>query len=379
MKKNLIRAGAVTSAALVGVGLGLSGAGAAFAALPDGLTGTLAADLSSTVNVDCDSLTDWESPTVYMATGTTATVNITGTCNGSNGMYYNTNDNTATGTGGITVAGTHTDATDAGSWITAPSSFTADPNTFVEIDSSVGSDYTYISFVAVDDVPNPSGELGQTTTVTLPGTAAAASTFTVPGSQGNAHDLGGDNNCAIISGDHVYSTYTVTVGVDGQYSFRVVNTNPLTYDVVAWGNDELPIDDPYVAVYSAFDPANPDTNIVGCNDDGSAYDYPEDTGATLDHKYLVNGLYSEFQQNLAPGTYTLVLTTYQDTTVSDWNTAAYGDQSATFELWGPAGAFTLPDTGFATPSWVLPTGLGVVAFGLAIGIVSFVLRRRANA
>jgi len=378
MKKNLIRAGAVTSVALVAVGLSLTGASVAFAALPDGLTGSLAADLSSTLNVDCDAVTDWESPTVYMASGTTATVNITGNCNGANGFFFGNEDNTLP-FGGITVGGVHTEAVVGGTFMTAPATLTVDPNTQISVIEAGGDDYIDIHFVAVDDTADPSGELGLTTTVDLPGTVTDANVFTVPGIVEETHDLGGNNTCTLISGTHVYSTYTVTVGVSGEYSFRVVNTDPLTDDVVAWGNDDIPIDDPYMAVYTAFDPANPDANVVGCNDDGSANGYPEDTGATIGHKYLVNGLYPEFVNTLAPGTYTLVITAYSQKSVSDWNGEAFGTQSATVELWGPAGAFKLADTGFSTPSWVLPTGLSVVVSGLTIGLVSLVLRRRANA
>ncbi len=379
MNKNLLRAGAVTSAALVAVGLSLTGVGVAFAATPDGLTGTLATDLSSTLNVDCDAVTDWTSPTVWMASGTTATVNVTGTCDGASGLSFRTEDPTLASPGGITVGGVHTDATSFGASVSAPATFTVDANTDIIIYKTGGSDFAEIAFIAAEDTPDPSGELGQTTNVSLASTASAANTFTATDQGGGEHALGGNDSCLIQPGEHPYATYNLTVGLSGEYSFRVVNTDPLTNDVVAWGDRDLPIGDPFVAVYTSFDPANIDANVVGCNDDGSANGYPDGTGATVGHKYLVNGLYPEFVQTLAPGSYTLVLATYVTQSITDWNNQAFPTQTATFELWGPAGAFKLADTGFATPSWVLPTGLGVVAFGLAIGMVSFVLRRRANA
>jgi hypothetical protein len=381
MNKDRIRWGAMASAALVAAGLSLTGAGVAFAAPPGGVTGSLAADLSSTMNVDCDAVTS-DSAAVYMATGTTATVNITGTCNGATGLYFSTLDALEPGDGGITVGGTHTAATSGGSSISAPATLTVDPNTFVQISKDGGEDSVEIDFSAVDDSPNPMGSLGESTTLGLSSTASASNVLTVPGTTGADHNLGGDATCELESGEHVYATHTVTVNASGEYTFRVVTTDPLTDNVVAWGDGSLPIDDPYVAVYSTFDPANPDSNIVGCNDDGddngTATQYLEGTSATIGHTYLVNGLYSQFVKTLEAGTYTLVLMSFSEESTSDWNTALYPAQSATFELWGPEGAFALPDTGFATPSWVLPTGLSVVAFGLAIGMVSFVLRRRAN-
>jgi len=382
MNKNLIRWGAVTSAALVAVGVSLTGAGVAFAALPAGVTGTLAADLSSTINVDCDALAG-DDRNVYMAAGTTATVNITGTCDGTTGLYFETEDNTEPGSGGITVAGTHTAATVGGSSITAPATMTVDPNTFVRILKTGGVDYVDLVFATVGDSPNPTGSLGESTTLGLSSTASASNVMTVPGTIGSIHNLGGDATCQLESGEHVYATHTVSVSASGEYTFRVVNTDPLTDDVVAWGDDNLPIGDPYVAVYSTFDPNNPDSNIVGCNDDGdvngSGTEYLVGTSATIGHTYLVEDEFPQFVKTLDAGTYTLVLTTYREYSTAAWNGASLPAQSATFELWGPDGAFALADTGFATPSWVLPTGLSVVALGLAIGMASFVLRRRANA
>jgi hypothetical protein len=388
MNKNLIRWGAVTSAALVAAGLSLTGAGVAFAATPDGLTGTLAADLSSTINVDCDAVTS-DGSYVYMATGTTATVNITGTCNGASGLFFMTLDTSEPGDGGITVGGTHTAADSVGSSITAPATMTVDPNTFIQIFKTGGVDYVGIQISAVGDSPNPTGSLGESATLVLSPTASASNVLTTPGT-GSYHDLGGDETCELESGEHIYATHTVSVNASGEYTFRVVTTDPLTRDVVAWGDSNLPIDDPFVAVYSTFDPANPDSNVVGCNDDGdnngTATEYLEGTSATIGHTYLVSYPYPQFVATLDAGTYTLVLMTRQDQSISDWNEESYPAQSATFELWGPEGAYdlpdtgvALPDTGFATPSWILPTGLSVVVIGLAIGMVSFVLRRRANA
>jgi hypothetical protein len=291
------------------------------------------------------------------------------------------------GDGGITVGGTHTAATSVGSSISAPATLTVDPNTFVQIFKTGGVEFVGIQFPAVDDSPNPTGSLGESATLVLSSTASTTNVLTTPGA-GLYHDLGGDPTCELESGVHIFATHTVSVNTSGEYTFRVVTTDPLTGDVVAWGDNNLPIDDPFVAVYTAFDPADPDSNVVGCNDDGdnneSSTEYLEGTSATIGHTHLVNGNYSQFVKNLDAGTYTLVLMSRQDQSISDWNEEAYPAQSATFELWGPEGAYALsdtgaalPDTGLTTPSWVLPTGLSVVAFGLAIGAVSFLRRRRA--
>ncbi len=392
MKKNLIRAVAVSSVALISAGFSLAGVGVALAVTPDGLTGSLDSGLNSSINVDCDAATDFDWPTVYMATGTTATVNVTGTCDDSSGLYFETKDTSAAGTGGITVGLNHTDATEFGEWRSAPSSLTVDPNTLVTLWKTGGEDFVDISFVAVDDSPNPSGELGQTTSLGLPSTASGTNTFAASDDGDGNHLLGGVETCALHAGNHVYATYKVTVGAAGEYSFRVVDTSPLTSAVVAWGNNDLPIGDPFMAVYTDFDSANIDANVVGCNDDGfdngTQTAYLPGTSATDGHTHLVNELYSQFVKNLQPGDYTLLLTTFIEYSTSDWNASIYPAQSATFELWGPAGAFiepseapntlpaALPKTGLASSSWALLTGVGVVAMGLALGIASVLLRRR---
>jgi hypothetical protein len=160
-----------------------------------------------------------------------------------------------------------------------------------------------------------------------------------------------------------------------------VNTNPLTASTTAWGAD-LPMADPFLAVYSSFDPANPDANVIGCNDDGEYNkgedepgDYPTN-GATLSPKYLISGLYPWFSSKLAAGSYTYVLTTYSDYGIANWEGGA---QAATIEVWGLDDADALADTGARdVPAWVTFGGLGLVIVGLALGASSLVLRRRSS-
>jgi hypothetical protein len=235
----------------------------------------------------------------------------------------------------------------------------------------------YIVVVDVPDVADPVGTLRQSGDISIAATPTLEMTVD-DNTGGDGHYLGGDPNCALVEGAHAYATGTLTVDRSGDYSIRVVNTNPLTDSTTAWGAD-LPMSDPFLAVYSSFDPANPDANIVGCNDDGDNNhgdepgDYPE-WGATLSPQYLINGLYPWFSSKLAAGSYTYVLTTYADVGIANWEGGA---QTATIEVWGLDDA--LADTGARdVPAWVTFGGLAIVIVGLALGASSVVLRRRSS-
>jgi hypothetical protein len=378
VKKNASRVVGLASTALIGLGLALAVPGIAQATTIAGLTGTVAANLDTTVNIDCSSFADESSADdVLKAEGAVVTFNVTGTC--ATGMTITTSDITLSETGGITVGGTFTAASPAGTVVpgAVPATFTVEGNTQLEFVNN-GTDFDLnIVVVDVPDVEDPVGTLRQSGDITIAATPTLEMTLT-DNTGGDGHLLGGDPNCALVEGAHAYATGTLTVDRSGDYSIRVVNTNPLTSSTTAWGAD-VPMNDPFLAVYSSFDPANPDANVVGCNDDGSYNrgdepgDYPE-YGATLSPKYLINGLYPWFSAKLAAGSYTYVLSTYSQYGISNWEGGA---QSATIEVWGLDDS--LADTGAREiPAWATFGGAGLVIVGLALAAASLVLRRRAS-
>jgi hypothetical protein len=378
MKKNSLRVVGLASTALIGLGLALAIPGVAQGATIAGLSGTVAANLDTTVNINCSSFdANSTSDDVLKAEGAVITFNVTGTC--ATGMTIDTYDTNLSETGGITVGGTYTAATASPGTVISgavPATFTVDGNTRLHLVKD-GSFDLYITVVDVPNVADPVGTLRQSGDISIAATPTLEMTVD-DNTGGNGHYLGGDENCALVEGAHAYATGTLTVDRSGDYSIRVVNTNPLTDSTSAWGAD-LPMDDPFLAVYSSFDPANPDANVVGCNDDGEYNhgdlpgDYPH-FGATLNPKYLINGLYPWFSSKLAAGSYTYVLTTYSQYGISNWEGGA---QAATIEVWGLDDA--LADTGAREiPTWVTFGGAGLVIAGLALGATSLVLRRRSS-
>lgn len=80
-------------------------------------------------------------------------------------------------------------------------------------------------------------------------------------------DLGG---CGLVTGSHAYASRTLHANASGPHTFSVSSVTGLQGDT-------------FLALYrGAFDPARPEANLVGCNDDA-------------------NGLLSEFTATLAQG------------------------------------------------------------------------------
>ncbi len=374
MKKNSLSAVGIASTAFIGLGLALAIPGIAQGATTAGFSGTVAANLDTTINLNCSAINeDVSTGDVLAAEGAIVTFNITGSCETGMMIYSDEAD------GGITVAGTFTAGSSGGTTYpgSVPSTFTVSGNTMLRINKNATAFGLNIPVVVVPDVADPVGTLRQSGDITIAATPTLEMTLADNTGDGG-HNLGGNENCALNVGAHAYTTGTLTVDRSGQYSIRVVNTNPLTDSTAGWGAD-LPMNDPFLAVYSSFDPANPDANIVGCNDDGDnnhgddPADYPTQ-GATLSPKYLINGLYPWFSTKLAAGSYTYVLTTYSQYGIANWEGGA---QAATVEVWGLDDA--LADTGArAVPAWVTFGGAGLVIAGVALGAASLVLRRRAS-
>jgi hypothetical protein len=131
--------------------------------------------------------------------------------------------------------------------------------------------------------------------------------------------IGGNEACAVEPGLHVYETLEFTVTKAGTYNFRAVEVSPIDEDL-NWGVDKFPSSDPFLAVYETFNPALPETGVVGCNDDGydtgvtvidDAWDDPSSPGDDFEGLVTESGdilhwQFPWFRSSLEPGNYTLV-------------------------------------------------------------------------
>ncbi|MDP4585716.1 MAG: hypothetical protein NWS64_00265, partial [Microbacteriaceae bacterium] len=194
--------------------------------------------------------------------------------------------------------------------------------------------------------------------------------------------------------NHPFVTRTIEVLVAGEYTFRVVSS--------------AGIEDPYLALFGAsgFDKLNPDTGIIGCNDDGGYDGQNYDDNGVDNYDYpSSNQLWSEFTVDLTPGSHTLVMASYSFyVNDADWyagnNYTSYvgpifvsypnGDSgsgsvsTATWEFWGPAGGIDAPieGGGSSQSESLAPTGgsdlaaNGALLLGIAAVIGAVVVRRR---
>jgi hypothetical protein len=251
------------------------------------------------------------------------------------------------------------------------------------------SDNSFYFYLADPDVTVLTPlELARTETMTIP--ATGPSWFSVGREEDvgeEAHALDGNDDCELMSGDHPYTQISLDIASSGDFTFRVSGTSPRTeqnvqaleLDSLAYGIDNTPIADPFLAVYTSFDPENPDDNVVGCNDDRPNYAY-------LNSGIVFSELWPQFDASLEPGTYTLVMTTYEDAVSADWTTWSNSTaQTASMELWGTAGAITptsptvepgLAATGVSSSG--LPVALSIAALGLLLLTAASAVRRRRS-
>jgi hypothetical protein len=239
----------------------------------------------------------------------------------------------------------------------------------------------------------PPGELQFTKELTIP--ANPRSFYAGPEDESNDHYLGGKRKCALesdVGERHVYNTLNITIVKGGRYTFRAVATDPLGGKL----DNSLfhPIEDPFLALYSSFDSSNPDSNVIGCNDDLNDIFGYGDTGLAevLSDGSWMFGQYPFFAADLEPGEYTLLLTTYDAISKADWLAGqgyrefTPGEASVTFELWGPPASLclgsdpacnptesTLPPTGSNQPA---PIAIFAVLLAAA-GILVIKIRRTA--
>jgi hypothetical protein len=243
----------------------------------------------------------------------------------------------------------------------------------------------------------PPGVLQYRQDVTIPLDAKTFDAGEIDDQDEEEHWLGGKRSCALDVGGgarHVYTTLNITIDRPGRYTFRSIATDPLGEYL---GTDTNPIGDSFFALYSNFDPANPDEGVIGCNDDlNNLFDH----GNELIVEVLEDGTWMEghqpyFSVELEPGSYTLLMTTWRAVSKTEWINGEVenelpwtpGPATLTYELWGPAEAIcvendpvcdppepTLPPTGSSSGP-ATPIALISVMLGL-VGV--FAVRRRVT-
>ena len=251
----------------------------------------------------------------------------------------------------------------------------------------------------VFDMNNPSGVRIVDTSKTIP---LDAQTFSI-GSDAQISNqdeiaIDGNMDCGVLAGEHLYTLQRFHVSTAGEYTFRVVGTDPVSTNL-SMGN-YTPLDDTMIALYEGdFDPTNANASVAGCNDDfndltidGFDWSVPNDEEvydrvyATTEDGKAIEGHFPVFTSNLPVGDYTMLVTTYWPLTSEAWNageddfgTWEPGEAQVDYEVWGPTSGiaavdkFTLASTG-VDPSFALWSGLALVGTGAGIAAA----RRRAQ-
>jgi hypothetical protein len=256
-----------------------------------------------------------------------------------------------------------------------------------------------ITVVAGQLVPGhtPSGELQYRQDVTIGLDAPTFDAGAVDDEEEAEHWLGGKRLCALdVEGGarHVYTTLNITIDRPGRYTFRSIATDPLGEYL---GTDTNPIGDSFFALYSNFDPANPDEGVIGCNDDlNNLFGYGNDEIVeVLEDGTWVEGHQPYFSVQLEPGAYTLLMTTWRAVSKTEWiageakNELPWtpGPATLTYELWGPAEAICVENDPVCDPPepTLPPTGSSsgpaapIALISLTLGLVGvFAVKRRVT-
>ncbi len=308
---------------------------------------------TTTYNVDCDELED-QTSNFYVAEGDTLTLNLTNCA-----TYSEIVDMSVVSTGATSATETY----ELGDWY--------------NLKSATG--VNGFEFVVFPIMPEsvPAGELLLEDRITIPAEPLELSVGaeTMDGD----HFLGGKEECGLMADptEHVYATMDITVLDDGTYTFRGISADP------EGGYMPLsayhPLEDGFLAVYSNFDPANPDSGVVGCNDDLNdqlGYDN-DDFVEQLSGGAWMEGHQPYFSTELTAGHYTLVLLTWESMSAAQWQADWGTPATMTFEMWGPTGGLAkghvdldqLADTGaerdfapFAAAAFLVAVG-GFIALG----------------
>lgn len=225
-----------------------------------------------------------------------------------------------------------------------------DPGNDADIDLDV-----YVATPATD----PSGSLVLELELVFP--VSDLPQFTVGSTTSNEDDdyfLGGDSDCNMENGHHVYQQFAIGITEAGDYSFLVPWVTPVDEDLY-WGAPYYPSQDFFLGLYSSFNKNDPNANLLACNDDREGGYYL--SFGSGDSALIMDDQQPWMNVNLDPGTYTLVLTTYRSvsteshnigyfSSTSDYADGAYGANwtptamSAFFKLWGPSSNSISPDS-----------------------------------
>lgn len=268
------------------------------------------------------------------------------------------------------------------------------PNDYLFIWNTSITDGVFVRTGQLVQARTPSGELQYRQEVTI--TDQKTFDAGVANHDDDEHWLGGKKLCELDvedGGRHVYSTIDITIVKEGRYTFRSIATDPLSEYL---GGEPNPASDSFLALYSSFDPANPDDGVIGCNDDlNNMFGYANnDVVEVLPDGTWMEGHQPYFSAELEPGDYTLLVTTWRAINRTEFNGGeAAGDVwtpgpfDLTFELWGPVASLCIGQDGECDPvdpteSTLPPTGTnsGPVAplalVSLMVGLVGVLVVKR---
>lgn len=205
--------------------------------------------------------------------------------------------------------------------------------------------------------------------------------------------------CNVDVGAHSFSESTFTVQNSGDVRATVIATTPSTDSMTRFHNTQaendemsnLLVADTFMVIYSDFDPAHPESNVLGCNDDRNTQ-----RGTMYDGVVLATG-WSDVTVSLEPGTYTLVLMAWnissqnQNFGVSIFSSALPTSQTADVGLWGQSGVFasvnsqpSAPNDSESVSVALVHTGLNYIPIMLlaliavTVGFGFLVIRKRRN-
>ena len=227
------------------------------------------------------------------------------------------------------------------------------------------------------DMPNPDGvQLAKSSqklsTRPLVATYGTEEEITI----GDEIAIGDIVGCEMKPGPHVYAVQPFSVSTAGDYTFRVTGATPGSAYLNRLNFAGSELDDPMVALYSSFDPANPAQGIVGCNDDLNdqtlgGHDYGQNDYNLSAQGDAIEGHFSYFSASLVPGNYSMVFTTWTSLSASEWRSNAPRGGKVDFDVWGPSSGLVLADeplatTGGVDPSFALWSSLMLVGVGVVI-------------
>jgi hypothetical protein len=339
-----------------------------------------------TIEVDCDAtLPDGAEEDHNIADGDLLTITFVN-CTGQS-IWDNTDNENAYLPNNEVI-----DDSESQSISTSPFVVTVDG--FVELEINV--DGTSLSDGEIDvriayDVGNPDSTLLATETLTFP---LGVSDMMVPEADINGSDvlLGGVPECDVEPGQHIYRNLDFTVTASGEYDFRAVDVSPMDEDMY-WQVEEYPNSDPFMVLYEGFDPSDPESGVVGCNDDSDdstnsseilGYWSSADDSLLTGTGYITDDQWPWYRTTLDPGNYSLVIMTPETISTADFDAGQNGEtsanddtwdpiaQSTTYEMWGPAGGIIIGEelatTGGVEPSFALWAGIGIVGVGVAVAV-----------